>query len=62
MVEMIYWKMHGLGNDYIIIDNREGIIGEKDITYLAKKLCERRFSVGADGLLLVYDSSIAELR
>jgi diaminopimelate epimerase len=62
VVEMKFWKMHGLGNDYIIIDNREGIIGEKEITYLAKTLCERRFSVGADGFLLVYDSSIADVK
>ena len=59
---MIFWKMHGLGNDYIIVDNRKGIIGEKEITYLAKKICERRFSIGADGLLLVHDSSIADVK
>lgn len=59
---MKFWKMHGLGNDYIIIDNRDGRIGESEISNLARKLCERRFSVGADGLLLVYDSAVADAR
>ena len=48
---MHFWKMHGLGNDYIVIDNRDEKISDKQAAELAKKLCERRFSVGADGLL-----------
>ncbi len=59
---MNFWKMHGLGNDYVVIDNRDGKIEEKQVAALAKKLCERRFSVGADGLLLVYGSRIADAR
>lgn len=52
MVRMRFWKMHGLGNDYIVVDNRNAIIGEMETSELARKLCERRFSIGADGLLL----------
>ena len=48
---MRFWKMHGLGNDYIVIDNRDEKISDKQAADLAKRLCERRFSVGADGLL-----------
>jgi len=59
---MKFWKMHGLGNDYIVIDNRDEKIREDKTNALARKLCERRFSVGADGLLLVYDSAIADAR
>jgi len=59
---MIFWKMHGLGNDYVVIDNRDGKIAEKEMPALAKKLCERRFSVGADGLLLVFNSKVADVR
>lgn len=59
---MNFWKMHGLGNDYIIIDNRYGKISEEEISASAKKICERRFSVGADGLLLLYDSSVADAK
>jgi len=54
--------MHGLGNDYIVIDNREAKISDRKAPELAKKLCDRRFSVGADGLLLVYNSTGADAK
>ena len=54
--------MHGLGNDYIIIDNRDGKIGSGEEEKLARRLCERRFSVGADGMLLVCNSKLAEVK
>ncbi len=57
---MRFWKMHGLGNDYIVIDDRDQKI--TDAAALAKRLCERRFSVGADGLLLVCNSTIADVK
>jgi len=57
---MQFWKMHGFGNDYVVIDNRDEKINDKKAAELAKKLCERRFSVGADGLLLVCGSEAAE--
>lgn len=59
---MHFWKMHGLGNDYIVIDNRDEKISNKQAPVLAKRLCERRFSVGADGLLLVSNSRTAEVK
>jgi len=54
--------MQGLGNDYIVIDNREGRIGNAQAAELAKRLCERRFYIGADGLLLVYNSIMADVK
>jgi diaminopimelate epimerase len=62
LAEVRFWKMHGLGNDYIVIDNRDRKIKEREISDLAQKLCQRRFSVGADGLLLVYDSAVADVK
>ena len=59
---MNFWKMHGLGNDYIVVDNRDEKIAENEAASLAKKLCERRFGVGADGLLLVSTSSLANVK
>ncbi len=50
---MKFWKMQALGNDYVVIDNRDEKIDTAQATELAKRLCERKFSVGADGLLLV---------
>lgn len=62
MVEICFWKMHGLGNDYIVIDNRSGLLKEDVLEHLAKKMCRRRFSIGADGLLLLYNSKIADVK
>jgi diaminopimelate epimerase len=47
-------KYQGAGNDFIIIDNRKGLINPDDIK-LINKLCDRRFGIGADGLILVSD-------
>lgn len=49
-------KYHGTGNDFIIIDNRDGSIN-LSITQI-KHLCDRRFGIGADGLMLL--NSIAD--
>ncbi len=53
-----FTKMHGLGNDYVVIDlfdssNRK-VFGEiKGLKSFAKRVCDRHFGVGADGILLV---------
>ena len=57
-----FWKMHGLGNDYVVIDNRDEKINGKHAVELAKRLCERHFSVGADGLLLISSSKVADAK
>jgi len=57
-----FWKMHGIGNDYIVIDNREGKLEEDKLPDFARRVCERRLSVGADGLLLVYNSKTADVK
>jgi diaminopimelate epimerase len=63
MVEGLkFWKMHGTGNDFIVIDNRDGKIKENKLSEFSKRICERRLSVGADGLLLVYKSDIADVK
>jgi len=59
---MRFWKMHGLGNDYIVVDNKEEKINGKQAAELAKRLCERRLSVGADSLLLAYSSKAADVK
>jgi diaminopimelate epimerase len=61
---MQFWKMHGLGNDYVVIDNRDEKIPDKgkNLSNVATQLCERRFSIGADGLLLVYASKVADVK
>jgi len=59
---MKFWKMHGLGNDYVVIDNRDAKISDREAAELALKLCKRRFSVGADGVLFVSNSNVADVK
>ena len=56
---MKFTKMHGAGNDYVVIDAR-GI--DADWHSLAKDMCHRRFGVGSDGLLLALPSDCADVR
>lgn len=56
-----FWKMHSLGNDYILIDNMDNKLAT-DLNNLARRLCERRYSVGADGLILACKSDVAEVK
>lgn len=48
-----FTKMSGAGNDFIVIDNRYDLLGGMDLPGLVRRLCPRRISVGADGILLV---------
>ncbi len=50
---MRYMKIHGAGNDFIIINNYDGIISPEQYSALAMRLCQRRLSIGADGLMIV---------
>ncbi|MBU0485098.1 MAG: diaminopimelate epimerase [Proteobacteria bacterium] len=54
--------MSGTGNDFILIDNRQSVITKKEMAELAKAICRRRFSVGADGLILIEESETADFR
>jgi len=51
-----FLKMNGCGNDFVIIDNRRKVIFEEDLSDFARKICKRRVSIGADGLLLLENS------
>ena len=56
-------KMQGLGNDFILIDSLSKPLGDSSfLSYLAKRLCNRNFGIGADGLMLILPSSKADLR
>lgn len=51
MAKINFWKMHALGNDYIVLKDWRQKLG--DYNALSKALCKRRFSVGADGMIVL---------
>lgn len=53
-------KMSGTGNDFILIDHRQRFLEGIDCSRLAKAICRRNFSVGADGLILIEPSEVAD--
>jgi len=59
-----FTKMHGLGNDYIYINtiNNENVIEKERVQSLARFLCNRHFGVGADGIILIEKSNIADFK
>ena len=60
MAQLHFTKMHGCGNDFVFLDclkNDIGSLGE-----IAKKLCDRRFGIGADQLLTVHPSKVADFK
>jgi diaminopimelate epimerase len=58
-----FTKMHGLGNDYLLVDAMKGgVPPEQKLPAIAKALSDRHFGVGADGLILVEPSRVADFR
>jgi diaminopimelate epimerase len=57
-----FYKMNGSGNDFIIIDNRENIVDKSSITNFVKKLCQRKFSIGSDGLIFIEPSTRVDFK
>jgi diaminopimelate epimerase len=51
-----FTKMHGLGNDFILVDNLKLAIPEIHYEELAKKMCERHTGIGADGVVFIEPS------
>ena len=55
-----FTKMHGNGNDFILLDNRAGRFSSSELSALAQSACRRRSSLGADGILIVENSPDAD--
>ena len=52
-----FFKLQGTGNDFVAIDNRDNQLSLEKLAEIAPKLCDRRFGVGADGLLAITHSN-----
>lgn len=48
-----FTKMSGSGNDFVVIDNRAGLLRDIDVSSLTKSISRQRLSVGADGVVLI---------
>jgi len=57
---LTFSKMAGGGNDFVIIDNRSGRVG--DVEELTRRICTPHLSVGADGLILIENTARATFR
>lgn len=55
-----FTKMQGLGNDYVYIDCTKEEIADPE--KLAKKVSDRHFGIGSDGLILICKSDIADFK
>ena len=62
MKKITFHKMSGSGNDFIIIDNRNKVVTEKNLSKFIENVCRRRMSVGADGLILVENSNTLDFK
>jgi diaminopimelate epimerase len=58
-MQIEFHKYQGTGNDFILVDNRRAIFPKKD-TKLVKRMCDRRFGIGGDGLILLENDSSAD--
>lgn len=56
-----FTKYHGAGNDFVVIDFRHSP-PPSDFPSFARRLCGRRLGIGADGLLLLFPSAIADYK
>ena len=59
---MFFTKVHGLGNDFVLVDCFSEDLVFPDMGALAVRICDRHFGVGADGLVLVEPSGAADAR
>jgi diaminopimelate epimerase len=62
MDKIPFYKMSGSGNDFIIVDNRNGWVDEENLTEVIRKVCSKDMSLGANGFVLVENSKTVDFK
>ncbi len=57
-----FWKYQGTGNDFIFFDGREDLTAIKDNQAVIARLCDRKFGIGADGLIIIEEDRKKDFR
>jgi diaminopimelate epimerase len=57
-----FYKMHGGGNDFVLIDHRDRFLPEAEQPGFARRACHRQLGAGADGLILIEATPTADFR
>ena len=60
-MQLTFYKYQGTGNDFVMIDNRDLIFSKDDVKLVAF-LCNRRFGIGADGLILLENDASLDFK
>jgi len=62
MKKIPFYKLQGTGNDFILIDNRRDLLKGMNLKGLAVRACDRHYSIGADGLIVIVPSKKADFK
>lgn len=62
MINLPFYKYQGAGNDFVIVDQRKQPYLSKQDQKIIRKLCDRRFGIGGDGLMLLESSPDHDFR
>ncbi|WP_196893232.1 diaminopimelate epimerase [Aureivirga marina] len=60
-MDLHFYKYQGTGNDFVMIDNRSDFFPKENVA-LINKLCDRRFGIGGDGLILLENSENSDFK
>lgn len=56
-ISVPFTKMHGSGNDFVVVDNRSGILGPDLLSDFTRGVCRRGLGLGADGVVTIEDAA-----